>query len=696
VQVTRTEAQIMKELQKIDNHDRCCFIYETEEEWEFSIMPFIKQGLINGEKCVYHVQRRDEEYILNCLAKHGFEIEKYLLSGQFELLRPSYTLPVLKNSNIDEIIRIFKAELEKYLDGYNSIRIISESISKFMDEDESKGRFLELQLRLSRDIFPYFPLKAIDQFHRYEDSPVILKDAIISHPYIFKDGQIYRNPATITPEMYFGHKEKAWEAEYWLRIQEALLNSEKKYRLIFEHSQDLITVIDAITFEIIFISPVHSKLFGYTPEELIGHNCLEFIHPDQRDTIVEEFRQESAYHSNNGVYAIRKLDGSYLWTEGKGKVIGNINGNDQIILFTRDIHDKKLAEDALHEREQNFRYQLRYLNTLINNMNELCLTYDRDSCLTFVNQRLVEKLGYSAEEMLGKSLLDFVIDEHKQEVAEQLEHRLQGEFGSHEHRFLCKDGSELLVELKGSPIFEDDEVTGGLVLADDITMQRQMETEIARFGQMHLVGEMAASIGHEIRNPMTTVQGFLQIMSQNKDFSNHREYFELMLDELKRANMIISEFLSLAKNKMVTLCFHNLNGIIQALAPLLMADAIKQDKNIKFELSKLPDILLDENEIRQLILNLVRNGLEAMIEGGSVIIKTWRENDKVMLSVQDEGSGIPEEIIDKLGTPFLSTKENGTGLGLAVCYSIITRHKAGLQINTSETGSNFTAVFNCA
>jgi PAS domain S-box-containing protein len=687
----------MKELRKIDTHDRCCFIYETEEEWEVSIIPFIKQGLLNGEKCVYHIQHRDEKYILHCLAKHGIEIDKYLATGQFHLSKPSYSLPALKTGNMNEIVQAFKMELQQYLDeGYRNIRIVSESISRFMDQYETKGCFLELQLRLSRDIFPHLPIKGIAQFHRHEDSPVILKDAIISHPCIFKDGYIYRNPATITPEMYFQHKETAWEAEYWLRIQEALLNSEKKYRLIFEHSKDIITLIDAVTFEIIFISPVHSKLLGYTPEEVIGHSCLEFIHPDQHESIIEDFKRESADISSNGIYAIRKRDGSYLWTEGKGNVIRNINGHDQLILFTRDIHDRKLAEDALHKREQNFRYQLRYLNTLINNMNELCLTYDRNSCLTFVNQRLIEKLGYSAEEMLGKSLLDFVVNEHKQEVAAQLEQRLRGEFGSHEHRLLCKDGSELLVDLKGSPIFEDDEVTGGLVLADDITMQRQMEMEIARFGQMHLVGEMAASIGHEIRNPMTTVQGFLQIMSQNKDFIHHREYFELMLDELKRANMIISEFLSLAKNKMVTLCMHNLNTIIQALAPLLMADAIKQDKNIKFELSKLPDILLDENEIRQLILNLVRNGLEAMREGGSVIVKTWRENDKVMLSVQDEGGGIPEEIMDKLGTPFLSTKENGTGLGLAVCYSIITRHKAGLQINTSETGSNFTAIFNCA
>lgn len=169
-----------------------------------------------------------------------------------------------------------------------------------------------------------------------------------------------------------------------------------------------------------------------------------------------------------------------------------------------------------------------------------------------------------------------------------------------------------------------------------------------------------------------------------------------MLDELKRANLIISEFISLAKNKVVNLHSRNLNSIIQALAPLLMVDALNGDKNIKFELTKLPNILLDENEIRQLILNLVRNGLEAMQDNGSVTVKTWREKDQVMLSVVDEGCGIEQDMLEKLGTPFFSTKEKGTGLGLAVCYSIISRHQAKLQVESSDLGSSFTVVFNCA
>lgn len=695
--VTRAEAQTMKELDKIEVHDYCCCIYGSEEDWQDAVVPFIKQGLLNGEKCVYQTYLRSEEYVRQCLAANGIDVNSFMASGQLELIPFGAVLELMSAERLDDIIDVYSTAIDKWmLQGYQNIRLCSEIDIGAMHALKLRERYLKMQLRFNRDLYPHYPIKAINLFNRHKDNVEIIIDAVISHRCILKSGYIFRNPVTIMPEDCPEDRNVDWENRNWLIIQEAMLDSLNKYSLIFEYSRDLITVVDAESLNILIISPVVSKLLGYTPEEVIGSNCLEYIHPDQRELLKKELSEKTTGFSGRGVYEIRKKDGAYLWTEGRSNVVRNIVGKDQIIIFTRDIHDKKLAEDALAQREQEFRYQLRYLNTLINNMNELCFTYDNDLMLTFVNRRLIEKLGYSAEEMLGKSLLEFIAPEHRAAAKKEAEMRLQGNFGTHEHRLLCKDGSELLVEIKGSPIYEDDVITGGLVLADDITGRRQMEMDMARLGQMHLVGEMAASIGHEIRNPMTTVQGFLQIMSQNKDFSDHREYFDLMLEELKRANLIISEFLSLAKNKMVNLRPYDLNAILQALAPLLMADSLKEDKNIKFELSKVPDIMLDENEIRQLILNLVRNGLEAMDAGGSVTVKIWHENGKVMLSVQDEGKGIPEEIFDKLGTPFLSTKEYGTGLGLAVCYSIIARHEASMQIESSESGSTFTATFNCA
>lgn len=221
----------------------------------------------------------------------------------------------------------------------------------------------------------------------------------------------------------------------------------------------------------------------------------------------------------------------------------------------------------------------------------------------------------------------------------------------------------------------------------------KIEKEMSRLDRLHLVGEMAAGIGHEIRNPMTTVRGFLQLLSMKKELAKHTSHFNLMIEELDRANSIITQFLSLAKNKVVDIKKENIKTIIEVIFPLIQADAIKQDKNIETVLDDVPEILLDEEEFRQLLLNLIRNGLEAMSPGGKITIKTFIENGEIVLTVQDEGKGIPSEIFDKIGTPFVTTKDNGTGLGLATCYNIANRYNAKIDIDTSPDGTTFCVRF---
>jgi signal transduction histidine kinase len=228
-----------------------------------------------------------------------------------------------------------------------------------------------------------------------------------------------------------------------------------------------------------------------------------------------------------------------------------------------------------------------------------------------------------------------------------------------------------------------------LGIVNDITDRKQVEKEIARLDRLHLVGEMAACIGHEIRNPITTVRGFLQLFKGKWEDVQFKGYFNLMIEELDRVNSIITEFLSLAKNKAVNLKPQNLNSIVKALSPLLVADAANSSKYVIVELEDIPDLLLDEKEIRQLILNLVRNGLEAISPGGSVTIRTFEDDESVVLSVRDQGKGIEPEILKKIGTPFLTTKDNGTGLGLAVCFSIAARHKAEIKVETGPKGTTF-------
>jgi signal transduction histidine kinase len=162
-----------------------------------------------------------------------------------------------------------------------------------------------------------------------------------------------------------------------------------------------------------------------------------------------------------------------------------------------------------------------------------------------------------------------------------------------------------------------------------------------------------------------------------------------MIEELDRANEIISEFLGMAKNKMVYLQPQYIDQVVKAIYPMLEADANYKEIKIELDLSKPPMPIIDQNEIRQVIFNLARNGMEAMVSGGTLIIGTTVEKGDIVLYVKDEGPGLKPEIIDKIGTPFFTTKEKGTGLGLAVCYSIAARHNARLEFETSPQGTTF-------
>lgn len=220
---------------------------------------------------------------------------------------------------------------------------------------------------------------------------------------------------------------------------------------------------------------------------------------------------------------------------------------------------------------------------------------------------------------------------------------------------------------------------------------------MARLDRLNIVGEMAASIGHEVRNPMTTVRGFLQYLSNKQEFKKSLEHFTLMISEMDRANQIITEFLALAKNKTMDFKDRDLNQIITEIAPLLQSDAVRSRCQIALHLLPIPSVSVDENSMRQLILNLVRNAIESMVQGGIVTISTEQRGEKVILAIQDQGTGISPDILNKLGTPFLTTKENGIGIGLAVCYRIVYRHAGVIEVDsTVGKGTKFTIILNCS
>ncbi|MGG1554867.1 ATP-binding protein [Paenibacillus ferrarius] len=254
-------------------------------------------------------------------------------------------------------------------------------------------------------------------------------------------------------------------------------------------------------------------------------------------------------------------------------------------------------------------------------------------------------------------------------------------------KYITKSG-EIRTALLSTEIIDIEHDKCLLEVAVDVTESLRFESEMARLAQLNLVGEMAAGIAHEIRNPMTTIRGFLQLFREN-DRHMQKEYIPIMLEELDRANDIITEYLSLAKNKTSYQKSESLNRIIESLLPLIQAEAVMCGKHVNGNLGSCPDIQLDDKEIRQLILNMCMNGLEAMSVGGTLRIETYQDDTHVVLLIADEGTGISAEHLEKLGRPFFTTKDEGTGLGLAICYSIAARHQATIEVNSSSKGTTF-------
>lgn len=221
----------------------------------------------------------------------------------------------------------------------------------------------------------------------------------------------------------------------------------------------------------------------------------------------------------------------------------------------------------------------------------------------------------------------------------------------------------------------------------------KVNERLHKLDRLNMVGAMAASIGHEVRNPLTTVRGYLQFFENKGGFEKYKEALWLMIEELDRANSIITNYLSLAKNKRVDLQPGNLEQVLQAVGPTLQAEALRHGHGLEFDLQETPAILMDRNEIRQLIGNLVQNGLDALGDKGGVTVRTTADGDSALLSVTDSGRGIPEDALGKLGTPFFTTKKTGNGLGLAVAYRIVERHRGSIRFATSPGGTTVTASF---
>jgi signal transduction histidine kinase len=207
--------------------------------------------------------------------------------------------------------------------------------------------------------------------------------------------------------------------------------------------------------------------------------------------------------------------------------------------------------------------------------------------------------------------------------------------------------------------------------------------------QLSTIGQLAAGIAHEIRNPLTTVKGFIQLIKPHLAEIGKEEYATIALDEISRANDIIYEFLNAAKPKKNNKQMIDVNKLVKDTLILYESEAIL--RNLEIDTSYNCEngmVYIDSKRIKQVLVNLIKNAIEAIEENhknehGRILIKTEIADKKAVIFIQDNGIGMEDEIVEQLFTPFFSTKETGTGIGLSVCKKIIEQH-GGKIIVTSQ------------
>ncbi|WP_106769503.1 PAS domain S-box protein [Paenibacillus faecalis] len=326
-----------------------------------------------------------------------------------------------------------------------------------------------------------------------------------------------------------------------------------------------------------------------------------------------------------------------------------------------------------------------YLESVINQTADAIHTTDIHGTIISVNKAFEQLYGWKSHEAIGRRL-ELVPAELKDEERERWRRLRAGErLGSVETVRLRKDGSIIEVSISTSPIQDKmGNITSMVSVSRDVTERNRMEELLRQSEKLTTVGQLAAGVAHEIRNPLTTLRGFLQLQQQTHKVNS--EHISLMLSELDRINLIVSEFLILAKPQAVCFQQKDLRDIMNDVISLLSSQARLYDIEFSFHYMNEPALVhCEENQLKQVFINVIKNAVEAMPDGGYVTIEIAPHSpQQVAVRIIDQGEGIPEDLLPHVGEPFITSKETGTGLGLMVSQRIIQGHQGILEIESEE------------
>lgn len=457
----------------------------------------------------------------------------------------------------------------------------------------------------------------------------------------------------------------------------------KKFRLIAENMRDIVGLLDDNGL-FTYVSPSYKEVIGYDLSETVGYSPFQFVHPEDRELISGQFYKMFKDHSQLTVeYRYLCKDGSYVWLESHGIPVTENESLKHAIVISRNITKRKQTEEKLRKSESKYRIILEHSNDLI------CVV-DLEGNYKYASPSYKKILGYDPESMVGQNVFTYIHEDDKK-MAEEIVERLfttKEPFTIPYHK-VSKSGQAVLFEGKGMAVLNQHGEPESIVfISRDITEKRKVEEYMRNYEKLSVLGELAAGVAHEIRNPLTSIKGFFKLLTEKECDQQDQEYQIVIMEELSRIEQIVNEFMALARPQAVHL--KESADIVQLLKDtVILLNPEAALKNVHIDLQFDSDgsyIECEKNQMKQVFINVMKNAIEAMPNGGTLkIMGQEKELVSYQLTFEDNGTGIDEHRLKKLGTPFFTTKEKGIGLGLTISNKIITDHKGQFKME-SEIG----------
>jgi PAS domain S-box-containing protein len=435
-----------------------------------------------------------------------------------------------------------------------------------------------------------------------------------------------------------------------------------------------------------YVNDAWQNMVGYTAEEVVGKSLTDLfkILLKENNTGLHNLKDNVSLPLHREVEIISK-NGTAIHAvlEAKPLIPGNIR--EGIVIYFQDIKVRVNYE------------QLKLIfDTILHQMVGGVIVVDSTGKIQIANQEIKRLTGQEQEDLTGKFIWEIFPDMDKNKLVTMVALQKGQAVGPLE---LCyKINNKNFHLLIRSDVLRDrhGRISGAVTVIQDVTeIHRQQELQNNQ-EKLAVVGQMAAGMAHELRNPLTSIKGFAQILSERVKDAKNKEFLDVIIQEVNRTNEIISDFLVLARPHPARREEEvNLNLLIHELLPLVESQCLLAQVKLILDLApELPSIKAQPDQIKQVLLNLIHNALQAMerqpVRNLTIISRWSAGTSEVLVVVRDTGLGMSDEILSRLSTPFFTTKDAGTGMGLTISYRIIENHGGRIEVSSQEgAGSEF-------